>query len=75
MDGHSFGSKEIETNLFNAVFRQTHKGGHNRVRMTGKFDHNGQFTNLLKVHWKVLKRKMATFPSSFCHFSTGKPST
>lgn len=38
MEGHSFGPKEIETNLFHTVFRQTHQGGQNRVRMTGKFD-------------------------------------
>ena len=38
MEGHSFGPKEIETNLFHAVLRQTHQGGQNRVRMTGKFD-------------------------------------
>ena len=38
MDDQSFGLKEIETNLFQTVFRQEHKGDHNRARMTGKFD-------------------------------------
>ena len=37
MDDQSFGLKEIETNLFQTVFRQD-KGDHNRARMTGKFD-------------------------------------